>query len=128
ALVAVPFFILAGELMGGSGVLDRIMAFSRMVVGRIQGSVAHVTILVSMIFGWINGSAVAGASAVGSMMIPTVTRKYGNSGFACAVVASSSTVGSIIPPSVPMIIYALVAQNVSVGGMFAAGIVPGLLI
>src|SRR5690606_1104907 len=67
ALVAVPFFILAGELMGGSGILDRIMAFSRMVAGGIRGSVAQVTILVSMIFGWINGSGVAGASAVGSM-------------------------------------------------------------
>ncbi len=128
ALVAVPFFILAGELMGGSGILDRIMAFSRMVAGGIRGSVAHVTILVSMIFGWINGSGVAGASAVGSMMIPNVTRKYGNAGFACAVTACASTVGPIIPPSVPMIIYALVAQNVSVGGLFAAGVVPGLLV
>ncbi len=128
ALVAVPFFILAGELMGGSGILDRIMAFSRMVAGGIRGSVAQVTILVSMIFGWINGSGVAGASAVGSMMIPTATKQYGNAGFACAVTACASTVGPIIPPSVPMIIYALVAQNVSVGGLFAAGVVPGLLI
>ncbi|MGX5650320.1 TRAP transporter large permease [Hydrogenophaga sp. YM1] len=128
ALVAVPFFILAGELMGGSGILDRIMAFSRMVAGGIRGSVAQVTILVSMIFGWINGSGVAGASAVGSMMIPTATKQYGNAGFACAVTACASTVGPIIPPSVPMIIYALVAQNVSVGALFAAGVVPGLLI
>lgn len=128
ALVAVPFFILAGELMGGSGILERIMAFSRMVAGGIRGSVAQVTILVSMIFGWINGSGVAGASAVGSMMIPTASKAYGNSGFACAVTACSSTVGPIIPPSVPMIIYALVAQNVSVGGLFAAGVVPGLLV
>ncbi len=128
ALVAVPFFILAGELMGGSGILDRIMSFSRMVAGGIRGSVAQVTILVSMIFGWINGSGVAGTSAVGSMMIPSLTKKYGNAGFACAVTACASTVGPIIPPSVPMIIYALVAQNVSVGGLFAAGVVPGVLV
>lgn len=128
ALVAVPFFILAGELMGGSGILERIMSFSRMVAGGIRGSVAQVTILVSMIFGWINGSGVAGASAVGSMMIPTATKQYGNPGFACAVTACSSTVGPIIPPSVPMIIYALVAQNVSVGALFAAGVIPGLLV
>lgn len=128
ALIAVPFFILAGELMGGSGILDRIMSFSRMVAGGIRGSVAQVTILVSMIFGWINGSGVAGASAVGSMMIPTMNKAYKNPGFACAVTACASTVGPIIPPSVPMIIYALVAQNVSVGGLFAAGVVPGLLV
>ena len=128
ALVAVPFFILAGELMGGSGILDRIMGFSRMVAGGIRGSVAQVTILVSMIFGWINGSGVAGASAVGSMMIPTATKQYGNPGFACAVTACSATIGPIIPPSVPMIIYALVAQNVSVGALFAAGVIPGVLV
>lgn len=128
ALIAVPFFILAGELMGGSGILDRIMSFSRMVAGGIRGSVAQVTILVSMIFGWINGSGVAGASAVGSMMIPTMNKAYKNPGFACAVTACASTVGPIIPPSVPMIIYALVAQNVSVGALFAAGVVPGLLV
>lgn len=128
ALVAVPFFILAGELMGGSGILDRIMAFSNLVAGRIRGSVAQVTILVSMLFGWINGSGVAGASAVGSMLIPTMSDQYKNKPFAAAVTACSSTVGPIIPPSVPMIIYALIAENVSVAGMFAAGVVPGFLI
>ena len=128
ALVAIPFFILAGELMGGSGILDRILNFARMSVGRIRGSVGQVTVLVSMIFGWINGSGVAGASAVGSMLIPKMAKEYKNPGFACAVTACSSTVGPIIPPSVPMIIYALVAQNVSVGAMFAAGVIPGLMI
>ncbi|MFT0545533.1 TRAP transporter large permease [Allopusillimonas ginsengisoli] len=128
ALVAIPFFILAGELMGGSGILDRILNFARMSVGRIRGSMGQVTVLVSMIFGWINGSGVAGASAVGSMLIPKMTKEYNNPGFACAVTACSSTVGPIIPPSVPMIIYALVAQNVSVAAMFAAGVIPGLMI
>ncbi|MYN14810.1 TRAP transporter large permease subunit [Pusillimonas sp. TS35] len=128
ALVAIPFFILAGELMGGSGIMDRILNFSRMLVGHVRGSVGQVTVLVSMIFGWINGSGVAGASAVGSMLIPKMEAEYKNKGFACAVTACSATVGPIIPPSVPMIIYALVAQNVSVGAMFAAGVVPGVLI
>lgn len=128
ALVAIPFFILAGELMGGSGILDRILSFAQMVAGRIRGSLSQVTILVSMIFGWINGSGVAGASAVGSMLIPRTTAAYKNAGFASAVTACSATVGPIIPPSVPMIVYALVADNVSVAGLFAAGVVPGVLI
>lgn len=128
ALVAIPFFILAGELMGGSGILDRILNFARMTVGKIRGSVAQVTVLVSMIFGWINGSGVAGTSAVGSMLIPRMNKEYKNPGFSCAVTACSSTVGPIIPPSVPMIIYALVAENVSVGAMFAAGVIPGVMI
>lgn len=128
ALVAIPFFILAGELMGGSGILDRILNFSQMVAGRVRGSLAQINILVSMIFGWINGSGVAGASAVGSMLIPRMSEAYRNPGFACAVTACSATVGPIIPPSVPMIVYALVASNVSVAGLFAAGVVPGILI
>lgn len=128
ALVAIPFFILAGELMGSSGILERMLQFSRLAVGRFRGSLGQVTILVSMMFGWINGSGVAGASAVGSMMIKPIGKEYKNTEFACAVTGCSAVVGSIIPPSVPMIIYALVAQNVSVAGLFAAGVVPGLLI
>lgn len=127
ALIAVPFFILAGELMGSSGILDRILAFSRASVGHIRGSTAQVTVLVSMLFGWINGSGVAGTSAVGSMLIPSMTETYKNRNFASAVTACSSVVGPIIPPSVPMIIYALLAENVSVAGMFAAGVIPGIM-
>lgn len=128
ALIAIPFFILAGELMGGSGILNRIVVFAQATAGHIRGSMAQVTILVSMMFGWINGSGVAGASAVGSMLIPTMSEEYKNRSFASAVTACSSTVGPIIPPSVPMIIYALVAENVSVAGMFAAGVIPGIMI
>lgn len=128
ALVAIPFFILAGELMGSSGILDRILSFARVLVGRFRGGLGQVTVLVGMIFGWINGSGVAGASAVGSMLIPRTAKEYNNPGFASAVTACASTIGPIIPPSVPMIIYALVAQNVSVAGLFAAGVVPGVLI
>lgn len=128
ALVAIPFFILAGELMGASGILNRILTFSRLIAGRFRGSLAQVTILVSMIFGWINGSGVAGASAVGSMLIPPMSKEYKDPALACAVTGCSSIVGPIIPPSVPMIVYALVAQNVSVAGLFAAGVIPGILL
>lgn len=128
ALVAIPFFILAGELMGSSGILERILKFSRLVAGRMRGSLAQVNILVSMVFGWINGSGVAGASAVGSMLIKPTAKEYNDGPLACAITGCSSIAGPIIPPSVPMIVYALVAQNVSVAGLFAAGIVPGLLI
>lgn len=127
ALIAIPFFILAGELMGSSGILARILAFSQATAGHIRGSVAQVTILVSILFGWINGSGVAGTSAVGSMLIPEMTKQYKSRPFAAAVTACSSTIGPIIPPSVPMIIYALLAENVSVAGMFAAGVIPGLM-
>src|SRR5699024_3664496 len=114
--------------MSGAGSLDRILNFARMMVGRIRGSVAQVTVLVSMIFGWINGSGVAGTSAVGSVLISRGNKEYKNPGISCAVNACFSTVGPIIPPSVPMIIYALVAENVSVGAMFAAGVIPGVMI
>lgn len=127
ALIAIPFFILAGELMGSSGIMSRILAFSQATAGHIRGSVAQVTILVSILFGWINGSGVAGTSAVGTMLIPEMTKQYKSRPYAAAVTACASTVGPIIPPSVPMIIYALVAENVSVAGMFAAGVIPGLM-
>src|SRR5699024_11411848 len=103
-------------------ILDRILNFARMTVGKIRGSVAQVTVLVSMIFGWINGSGVAGTSAVGSMLISRGNKEYKKPGFFCAVTACSLTGGPIIPPSVPKIIYALVAENISVGAMFAAGV------
>jgi tripartite ATP-independent transporter DctM subunit len=128
ALVAIPFFILAGELMGTSGILDRILKFSRLVAGRMRGSLAQVNVIVSMVFGWINGSGVAGASAVGSMMIKPTAEEYDDAALACAITGCSAVAGPIIPPSVPMIVYALVAQNVSVAALFAAGIVPGMMI
>lgn len=128
ALVAIPFFILAGELMGSSGILERILQFSRLAAGRMRGSLAQVNIIVSMVFGWINGSGVAGASAVGSMLIKPTAEEYNDGPFACAITGCAAIAGPIIPPSVPMIVYALVAQNVSVAGLFAAGIVPGLMI
>lgn len=128
ALLAVPFYILAGELMGSSGILERLLNLARLMVGRFRGGLLQVNVLASMVFGGINGSAVAEASAVGSMLIPVTAKEYKDPPLACAVTACAAVVGPIIPPSVPMIIYALIAQNVSVAALFAAGIVPGVLI
>ena len=124
-LMAVPLFLLAGELMGTSGILRRLLLFADVLVGRVRGGLAHVNIVSSMIFAGISGSAVADASALGAALIPTMRDKYGNR-FASAVCASAATIGPIIPPSIPMVVYAVVA-NVSVAGLFLGGVIPGIL-
>jgi tripartite ATP-independent transporter DctM subunit len=124
-LMAVPLFLLAGELMGTSGILRRLVLFADLLVGRVRGGLAHVNIVSSMVFAGISGSAVADASALGAALIPTMRDKYGNR-FASAVCASAATIGPIIPPSIPMVVYAVVA-NVSVAGLFLAGVIPGIL-
>ncbi|QFT01650.1 Sialic acid TRAP transporter permease protein SiaT (plasmid) [Labrenzia sp. THAF191b] len=127
-LVAIPLFILAGELMGGSGILQRLLDFARLLVGRIKGSLLYINILVSMFFGGINGSAIADTSAVGSMMIKATEKEYGDAELAAATTAVSSVVGPIIPPSLTMLIFAFAAGNVSIAALFLAGIVPGILL
>lgn len=126
-LMAVPFFILAGELMGTSGILARLVRFADTLVGHIRGGLAHVNILASMIFAGISGSAIADASALGSTLIPAMEKAGYSRRFASAVTAASAVIGPIIPPSIPMIIYAFVVGQVSIGGLFLAGIIPGLL-
>ncbi len=126
-LVAIPLFIFAGELMSSGGILIRILDLARLLVGRLKGGLYHVNILISMLFGGLNGSAVADTSAVGSLLIPPTTEEYDDPDLAAAVTACSSVVGPIIPPSIPMLVYAFVGE-VSVSEMFAAGVVPGLLI
>jgi tripartite ATP-independent transporter DctM subunit len=128
SLVAIPFFILAGELMSGSGILARLLDFARLLVGRIKGGLLYMNVLVSMFFGGVNGSAIADTSAIGSLLIKATNREYKDPALAAAVTACSSIVGPIIPPSLPMLIYAFAAANVSVAGMFLAGIVPGVLL
>jgi C4-dicarboxylate transporter DctM subunit len=125
-LMAVPFFMLAGELMGTSGILNRLLRFADLLVGGVRGGLAQVNIVSSMVFAGVSGSAIADASALGSALIPTMRKQYGND-FAAGVCASAAVMGPIIPPSIPMVVYALVA-NVSVAGLFIAGIVPGLMI
>lgn len=126
-LMAVPFFILAGELMGTSGILARLVRFADTLVGHIRGGLAHVNILASMIFAGISGSAIADASALGSTLIPAMEKAGYSRRFASAVTAASAVIGPIIPPSIPMIIYAFVVGQVSIGGLFLAGVIPGLL-
>lgn len=126
-IMAVPFFILAGDLMNSAGITQRIVRFSVALVGHIRGSLAHVNILASMFFAGISGSAVADTAALGSILIPAMEEDGYDTTFSAAVTASSSVIGPIIPPSIPVVIYALVG-SVSVGGLFLAGVVPGVLI
>lgn len=126
ALLAIPFFILAGELMSASGIIGMLIRFAQSLVGRISGGLAQVNILASMIFAGVSGSAVADASALGSVLIPSMKEEYGIE-FAAGICASAAAIGPIIPPSIPMIIYALVG-NVSIAGLFMAGVFPGILI
>jgi TRAP-type transport system large permease protein len=126
-LMAVPFFILAGELMNQGGITQAIVRFSQTLIGHYRGGLAQVNILSSVLFAGLSGSAVADTSALGKMLIPAMEQNGYSRRFAAAVTAASSVIGPIIPPSGIMILYAFI-MNVSVAGMFLAGIVPGLLI
>ncbi len=125
-LMAVPFFILAGDLMNQGGTTLRLVRFSNALVGWIRGGLAHTNIVASMFLAGISGSAVADAAAIGGILIPGMTREGYDVDFSAAVTASASTMGPIIPPSIFMVIYG-VTTGVSVGGLFAAGFVPGIL-
>jgi len=126
-LMAVPFFVLAGELMNHGGTTRRLIDFANALVGRIPGGLAHTNIVASMFFGGISGSAVADAAAMGTILVPGMIRKGFHPGFSAAVTAASSTMGPIIPPSIFMVIMG-VTTGLSIGGLFAAGIVPGLML
>ncbi|MBU2327687.1 MAG: TRAP transporter large permease [Alphaproteobacteria bacterium] len=126
-LMAIPFFMLAGELMNRAGITMRLVEFAQAVIGHLRGGLAHVNILSSMLFAGLSGSAVADVSALGSMLIPAMEKQGYSRRFATAVTAASSIIGPIIPPSGIMIIYAYVMGE-SVAALFLAGIVPGVLI
>ena len=126
-LLAVPFFILAGELMNSGGITAAIVRFCQSLVGHVRGGLAHVNVLSSMLFSGISGSAVADASAIGKMLIPAMERDGYRRDFAAGVTAAAAVMGPIIPPSGLMILYGFV-MNVSVGALFAGGIVPGILV
>lgn len=126
-LMAVPFFVLAGELMNRGGTTKRLIDFANVLVGRVPGGLAHTNILASMFFGGISGSAVADAAAMGTVLVPGMIRKGFPPGFSAAVTAASSTMGPIIPPSILMVLMG-VTTGLSIGGLFASGIVPGLLL
>ncbi|HCG63674.1 MAG TPA: hypothetical protein DHV69_04730 [Sphaerochaeta sp.] len=129
SLLAIPFFILAGEIMGRGGISRRLVEFSNALVGRVQGGLAQVNVLASMFFGGISGSAVADVSSIGTMLIPMMVDKGYDDDYSVAVTVTSSCQGVIIPPSHNMIIFSLAAGGgVSVGKLFMGGIVPGILL
>ena len=126
-LMALPFFILAGQLMNSGGITRSIVDFSQSMIGHVRGGLAQVNILSSVLFAGLSGSAVADTSALSKIFIPAMERNGYSRSFAAAITAASSVIGPIIPPSGIMILYAFI-MNVSVAGLFAAGLVPGLLI
>lgn len=125
-LLAIPFFMLAAELMNFSGITDRIFRLAKSMVGGIPGGLAHVNVLASMIFAGMSGSAVADAGGLGKIEIKAMKDDGYDVDFAAAVTAASATIGPIIPPSISFVIYGLTA-SVSIGGLFAGGIIPGTL-
>ncbi len=126
-LLAIPFFILAGELMNRSKITDALIEFSRILVGKIPGALAQVNIVASVFFAGITGAGVADTAALGSILIPAMTKEGYTPEYSAAVTCTSSVIGPIIPPSIVMIIYATCTGE-SVGALFAAGFIPGLMI
>jgi C4-dicarboxylate transporter DctM subunit len=126
-LMAVPFFILAGSLMEFGGISRRLVNFANSVVGRFSGGLAFVAIIASMFFGAISGAAAACVAAIGTILIPAMVRRGYDTPYATAVQATAGTLGVMIPPSIPMIIYG-VLTGVSIGALFMGGILPGFLV
>ena len=127
-LLAIPFFVLAGQLMNRGGIARRLIALAQGVIGRLPGGLAHVNVLAAMLFGAISGSAVAAATAVGGTMGPVMKREGYDPDYAAAVNITSSTTGLVIPPSNILIIYSLASGGVSIASLFLAGYVPGLVV
>jgi tripartite ATP-independent transporter DctM subunit len=127
-LLAVIFFVFTGVLMARGGVAMRLVRLSEVVVGRLPGGLAQINVLSSMMFGGVSGSAVADVSSIGATLIPAMEKAGYTRRYATAVTLTSATLGPIIPPSIPMILYAYVVGSVSVAGLFLAGLIPGILI
>ncbi len=127
-LMAVPFFILAGEIMGAGGISNRLIKFSNALVGWLRGGLAMVNILASMFFGGISGSSAADTASIGSILIPMMKKQGYDSEFSTNVTMASSVQGILIPPSHNMVIYAMVAGGVSIGRLFLAGMIPGIIL
>ena len=125
-LLAVPFFILAGNLMNRGGITDRLFAFARSAVGHVPGGLGHVNIVASVIFSGMSGTALADAAGLGTVELKAMKDAGYDKRFAVGITAASSTIGPLIPPSLPMVIYG-VAASASIGQLFLAGIIPGLI-
>jgi C4-dicarboxylate transporter DctM subunit len=126
-LLAIPFFFLAAEIMSAGGIMDRLARFATVLVGHIRGGLGQVNVVNSMLFAGISGSAVADAASMGRFEVEMMHRAGYDKAFSAVITGASATVGPIIPPSIPFVVYASIA-SVSVGGLFLAGIVPGLLL
>ncbi|MEK9861403.1 MAG: TRAP transporter large permease subunit, partial [Alphaproteobacteria bacterium] len=126
-LLAVPLFIVSANIMNAGSISDRLLHFCVALVGRFRGGLGHVNVVASLIFSGMSGSAVADAAGIGKLIIDMMVKngRY-TRGYAAAITAATATIGPIIPPSIPMVLYALVS-NTSIGSLFLAGIVPGLL-
>lgn len=124
--LAIPLFLLAGNLMNAGGLTDRLFKFGRVMVGSIYGGLAHACVVASMLFAWMSGSAVATVGGLGEIEVKALTDNGYDKSFAAAVATSASVLGPIIPPSIPMIIYAAMTEQ-SVGKLFLGGIIPGVL-
>ncbi len=127
SLLALPYFILAGELISAGGISARLVAFAQTVVGHFRAGLGHASVVSSMVFAGVSGSSVADTSAIGSILGPAMKSQGYRPGFAAALIACAGTIGAIIPPSMTMIVYGSMA-NVSIGGLFLGGILPGVLI
>jgi tripartite ATP-independent transporter DctM subunit len=128
SLMAIPFFILAGQIMSDSGIARRLVEFSGILVGRIRGGLAFVNIVASMFFGGMSGSSVADTASIGSILIPSMVKKGYDRDYSIAVTVTSSTQGLIIPPSHNAIIFAYAAGGLSIARIFLAGAIPGVMI
>jgi len=126
SFTAIVFFFLAGEIMNAGGITDRLLRFTRACIGHIPGGLSHVNIMASMVFAGVSGSAMADASAIGSIIIPAMKREGYSGSYSAAVTAASATIGPVIPPSIPLVLFGLFAMT-SVGRLFIAGIIPGIL-
>ncbi|MBA3516144.1 MAG: TRAP transporter large permease [Rhizobiales bacterium] len=126
-LLAVPFFLLAANLMNAAGITDRLIRLSRALVGHLPGGLGHVNVVVSMFFAGISGSSTADAAGIGSLLIPQMKKEGFSSSFSVAVTACSSVMGVIIPPSILMVVWGGL-MSVSIGGLFLAGVIPGIMI
>jgi tripartite ATP-independent transporter DctM subunit len=125
-LLCIPFFFLAGELMNAGGIMERLVRFSKSLVGHIPGGLGHVNVVSSMFFSGISGSAVSDASGLGMLEIELMRRSGYDDGFSGAITAASATIGPVIPPSIPFVIYGGIT-GVSIGKLFLGGVIPGLL-
>src|SRR6186713_1652318 len=125
-LLAVPFFILAGNLMNNAGITTRIYNFALALVGWMKGGLGHVNVIGSVIFAGMSGTAIADAAGLGTIEIKAMTEHGYSKEFSVGVTAASATVGPIIPPSLPFVIYGMMA-SVSIGQLFLAGVIPGIL-